>query len=347
MSEEDDRRQPDALDGVPAPEFAPAVVGHDAAQSAVEEMLRQNRMPGAILLHGPQGIGKATLAFALARKILAVTGDEDEHRVGEQVRAGAHPNLFVLRRQPKEPKGFYTIIRVDDVRGLRDSLRMTRGRAGHRVAILDSMDDCNPSAANAMLKTLEEPPAETTFFLISHRPGMLLPTIRSRCHSVALRPIGEADVGAVLSTVDPTLSPDDIRNAVSLAGGRPRRAFEALGLLGEGVVADLRTWLQNPGAAPSAVHLAISAALAADASGAAMSFARDMLTDWMAGEARAAAIGGERLRLASANELWEKAQASFADADSLNLDPRQTLVVVFDAIRKHVRAGAPVPSDFR
>ena len=82
-------------------------------------------------------------------------------------------------------------------------MRRTRGRAGHRVAIIDAIDDCNPQAANALLKTLEEPPAETTFLLVSHRPGSLLPTIKSRCHALALRPLPDADVRAVLAEQRP------------------------------------------------------------------------------------------------------------------------------------------------
>lgn len=339
-------REAGQLAGVVLPEqnLLP-VVGHGAAHAQLEEILAAGRLPGAIMLSGPQGIGKATLAFALARRILAMTGDEDAHRVDEQVVAGAHPNLFVLRRQPRDGKGFYTVIRVDEVRQLRDDIRMTRGRAGHRVAIVDPIDDCNASAANAMLKTLEEPPPETTFLLVSHRPGLLLPTIRSRCLHIPMRPLAEAEVRQVLASQQPDAALD---HAVALAGGRPRRGFEALALEEEGALAALRRWLEAPGRAPAAAHLAIADALVAEAGVAETGFARDMIDSWMAAEARAAAIAGssERGRLASANELWDKAHLLFADQESLNLDARQTLVAVFDAIRSHaqktVSAAEPI-----
>jgi DNA polymerase-3 subunit delta' len=291
------------------------------------------------MLAGPQGIGKATLAFALARRILTLSGDEDMHRVEEQALAGSHPNLFSLRRQPKEGKGFYTVIRVDEVRELRERLRRTRGRAGHRIAIVDAIDDCNPSAANALLKTLEEPPAETLFLLVSHRPGLLLPTIRSRCLNIALRPLSDRDVRQVLQSQRPDA---EVEHAVALAEGRPRRGFEALALDAEGALAALRKWLQSPGAAPSAVHLGIADALVTEAGGAETGFARDMIVGWLAAEARAAALDGvaARRRLASANELWDKAHALFADEESLNLDARQTLVAVLDGIRQHILATA-------
>ena len=298
--------------------------------------LSSRRLPGAILLHGPQGIGKATFAFEIAAAMLTATGDEDAHRVAEQVAALSHPNLFLLRRRPKDGKGYYTVIRVEDVRETRDSLHHTRGRAGHRVAIIDTIDDCNPSAANALLKTLEEPPADTTFLLVSHRPGRLLPTIKSRCQNLALRPVTDDHVRTLLREQDPDLGSPELDQAVSLAAGRPRRAFETLLLEAGSVLGALQAWLTQAGRQPSAVALQLADAIGTNAQGPQMSFAREMLDDWMANEARNAAMaGGNRMRLASANELWDKAHALFADADDINLDMKQTLVSVFDAISKH------------
>lgn len=290
-------------------------------------------------MHGPQGIGKATLAFQVAREIFARTSGEHPAIVAEQVAAGAYPNLRVLRKVAKDTgKGFYTVIRVEEVRELIDRLHKTRGRAGHRVVVVDSIDDCNISSANALLKILEEPPPETLFLLISHRPGQLLPTIRSRCQGLALRPLPDDEVRQVLVAAQPDAAPADIDAAVSLAAGRPRRGFEAL-LLGnaEGLTR-LRQWLDDPIAPPAAVHLALADLLASDRDGAQARFARDLILGWLAAEARdaAAAESGARSRLASASELWEKALAMFADADTYNLDARQTLITLFDAIRKHV-----------
>jgi DNA polymerase-3 subunit delta' len=219
---------------------------------------------------------------------------------------------------------------------------MTRGRSGHRVAVIDSIDDCNVASANALLKILEEPPPQTTFFLISHRPGQLLPTIKSRCHNVALRPLPAEDVGAVLHQQRPDAGPQDIAGAVALAGGRPRRGFEALALEADSALGGLEAWLRSPLAHPSAVHLALADALAGSSASPDLSFAREMLADWLADEARQAALDpADRARLASANELWEKAHDLFAEADEINLDMRQTLITIFDAIRKHLQANSP------
>lgn len=334
---------PDALTGVPLPEQQTHIRGHDAARAGVLAQMQGGRLPGAILMHGPQGIGKATLAFHLARAILTATGDEDAHRVAEQIAAGSHPNLQVLRRQPKDGKGYYSVIRVEDIRELREKLRRTRGRLGHRIAVIDSIDDCNPSAANALLKTLEEPPADTTFLLVSHRPGQLLPTIKSRCHNMALRPIADHDVEAVLTGQRPDLSREEIARALVLAGGRPRRAFETLELAPESALGALQAWLTDPTRHAAAIHVQLAEALGADAQSTELSFAREMLDDWLADEARNAAMQpGARMRLASANELWDKAHALFAEADSINLDMKQVLVTIFDAIRKHIDRTAPV-----
>jgi DNA polymerase-3 subunit delta' len=299
-----------------------------------------------VLLHGPKGIGKATLAFALARDILAETGDEGSARVAEQVASGGHPNLFVLRRRAKDNGGFYTVIRVEEIRSLRERMRHTRGRVGHRVAIVDAIDDCNPNAANALLKLLEEPPPDTVFLLVSHRPGQLLPTIRSRCHLHALRPIADDDVRAVLAAAG-VAAGDTVDRAVRLAGGRPRHAFEALALEEGGALSALSDWLADPTAARTATHLALADALGGDWRRPEAAFARELVTSWLAAEGRSAALSGTvgRGRLASDGELWEKAQALFTDTELLNLDPRQTLVAVFDMILEHARRHAPVPAE--
>ncbi|SEQ49646.1 DNA polymerase III, delta prime subunit [Devosia sp. YR412] len=328
---------PDALEDVLPPERRQLARGHERVRAPILQQLAERRLPGAILLHGPQGIGKATFAFELAAAILTQTGDEEGHRVEEQIAALSHPNLFLLRRRPKDAKSFYTVIRVEDVRELRDSLHHTRGRSGYRVAIIDAIDYCNPSAANALLKTLEEPPPETIFLLISHRPGQLLPTIKSRCHNLALRPVGDEDVRGVLLDHDPALGRNEVDRAIALAGGRPRRAFETLALEADSALGALQAWLSNPAGQPAGVAIALAETLGSERQSTELTFAREMLDDWLAEEARNAAMQpGARRRLASANELWDKAHALFAEADSISLDMKQTLIAIFDAIRKHV-----------
>ena len=330
-------REPDQLDGVSLPEFRRQVIGHREARAALMARLDAGRLPGGVLIHGPRGIGKATLAFDFARKVFARTGDEPVEQIAAQVEAGAYPNLFVLRKAAKDTgKGYNTVIRVDEIRHLVEQMRMTRGRAGQRIAIIDAIDDCNTAAANALLKILEEPPADSTFLLISHRPGSLLPTIRSRCFRVAMRPLPDGEVAEVLATSASAETALD--QAIGLADGRPRRGFEALLLTEQSALGQLSAWLRDPVGAGNAARLALADTLAAERDGSELRFARDMLFDWMADETRAAALSGTegRRRLASVQELWDKARLSLADADAYNLDMRQTLVGIFDAIRKHL-----------
>lgn len=333
MSDED-IREPDQLEGVPLPESRSEVVGHTDARAQID----LDRLPNALLLHGPRGIGKATLAFELARQIFERTGDEPAGQIAAQVAAGAHPNLRVLRKAPRETgKGFYTQIRIDEVRGLIGEARLTRGRSGFRIVIVDAIDDCNPSSANALLKILEEPPAQTLFMLISHRPGGLLPTIRSRSRPVALRPLSDGDVRAVVGEG----ATDD---AIALAQGRPRRAYEALALGDSASLTALRGWLRSPGGGAAQMYLAIADSLAADKAGAAFAFGQGMLGDWIAAEAKDAAISRQPARLASAEGLWEKATALFDDAAEYNLDARQTLISLMDAIRRHAQTHLLAPA---
>jgi DNA polymerase-3 subunit delta' len=339
-------REARQIAGVPVPEERERVVGHSEILSGILDRVSSNRMPGAVLLHGPEGIGKATLAFQAAQRVFLATGDEPEERIAAQAVSGSYPNLFVLRRTLNESGNFYAAIRVDEVRALRDKLHHTRGRAGHRVAIIDSMDDCNASSANALLKMLEEPPADTMFILVSHRPGGLLPTIRSRCAAYAMRPLPDE---AVREVVQATLasSGSELERAVALSEGRPRRAFEAL-VLGDGSLIDgLQNWLNAPARHPAGARLALADAIAATKDGPEAAFARDMLTNWIAGEAKQAAEqgSGARSRLVSATRLWEKSRKVFSDADIYNLDARQTLTTILDAVHRHAAETARLETE--
>lgn len=326
------KAEADQLDGVPQPEQRTQVFGHKTLSARLDEAIALNRVPGGILLHGPKGIGKATLAFQFARDLITATSDEDRHRVDQQVSAGVHPNLFVLRRTLRDNgKDFSAFIRVEEVRGLIDRLHRTRGRPGHRVAIVDAIDDCNKSGANALLKILEEPPPETVFVLISHQPGGLLPTIRSRCQSLALRPLADPELVNLLD--HDGIGADAVLDLLAIAGGKPRRVFEFLSLeQAEGLMA-LRRFLAAPERSGQGATLALADVLAGAAE-TERQMARDMVLEHIAIQAQNAARAGMvRNHLASTTELWDKAVPLFADAETYNLDMTETFVILLDAIR--------------
>src|SRR5476649_1397977 len=190
------------------PRETSALFGHAAAEHALLESYQSGLIPHAWLIGGPPGIGKATLAYRLARFVLAHPDPKSpavqqakslavdpDNPVARRVAAQAQGDLMVLERTINEQTGkLYTVIRVDDVRRSVPFFGSTAGEGGWRIAIVDAVDDLQREGANALLKVLEEPPARTLLLLISHAPGRELPTIRSRCRRLLLRPLAADDV---------------------------------------------------------------------------------------------------------------------------------------------------------
>ena len=210
----------------------------DQTWAQLDMALGGGSMVGGWLLSGPTGIGKRTLADALAAAHLSSRGlrDAQDQSVLTMVDEEAHPDLFVLRRHadPKTGK-LPSVIQVDQVRALKNGLFRT-STTGRRVAIVDTADEMNVSSANALLKALEEPPEGTLFLLLSRAPGRLLPTITSRCRRIALRPPADGPATAWLterSGADEAAASEALR----LAGGAPGRALSLLE--GEGRAQDL------------------------------------------------------------------------------------------------------------
>src|SRR3954447_19844603 len=173
------------------------LAGHEAAEQAFEVSRARGRLHHAWLLTGPEGVGKATFAYRAARRLLGapedpphgVLGANPDHPVSRQIIAHAHPDLFVLERLGEDGK-VRKVIPVDEARGLSEFFSKSPASAPHRVAIIDAADDLNTNAANAILKTLEEPPPRGVLLMVAHSPGRLLPTIRSRCRRLAFVGLG-------------------------------------------------------------------------------------------------------------------------------------------------------------
>lgn len=239
----------DRLEGFPHPRETPTVFGHAAAERALGEAFASGRMHHAWLLTGRMGIGKATLAYRLARFLLARPDERTQPDSSLDVDAGSiaarqvlalsHPGLLVLRRPwQTTTKRFATSIPIDEVRRLRGFLGHTAAEGTWRVVIVDTADDLNPNAANALLKSLEEPPARTVFILLASEPGRLLPTIRSRCRILPLAPLSLDDlrraasaaaVGRDISTAQmEPLADGSVRRLLDLSDGTGAKLHERI-----------------------------------------------------------------------------------------------------------------------
>lgn len=219
-------------------------VGNDAAHAAFAAALNGGALHHAWLFAGPEGIGKATFARAAALRMLAqgAGGDlppgfdvPEDHPHRKLIAAGSHPDYRELTRQPKEGDktglDLARSIPIAQVRALGAMFATRPTMSDRRVVIIDAVDDLErPGASNALLKNLEEPPQGTIFLLISHAPGRLLPTIRSRCRQLRFDPLDAAAMTSVLESALPTGDPAELAALVRIGGGSPGRAMGFAGL---------------------------------------------------------------------------------------------------------------------
>ena len=221
--------EPDRLPGAPHPRETAALFGQAEAEAAFLDSERAGRLHHAWAITGPRGVGKATLAWRIARHLIAGKGDlamAPGHPVFRQVAALSSPQLFLCRR-PRDDKTdrLRTAITVDEVRALKRFFQHSATDGGRRVALIDAADELNTSAANALLKILEEPPANAVLLLVSHRPAGLLPTLRSRCRELRCRALGPDDLARGLAAAGAELAPGDAAPLAALAGGSVGAAF--------------------------------------------------------------------------------------------------------------------------
>ena len=207
---------PDQVPGLLHPRSTMTLFGHDQAEQAFLESWRSERLHHAWLIHGPRGVGKATLAYRIARFLFAGFGSKtatldvsNDHPANKRIIGNSENRLHVLRRRLTETARktggtrYHTVIRVDEIRALRVFFQRTPIAGGWRVAIVDTADDMNESASNAFLKILEEPPDRALLLLLSHAPWELPPTIRSRCRRLRLNPLeGHIFANAVRNAVE-------------------------------------------------------------------------------------------------------------------------------------------------
>ena len=342
---EEERPPADALEGVPTPRQNATLIGHAEAERTLLDAYRSGRMHHGWILAGERGIGKATLAFRFARFVFAhpdpgsadVAAAHDlavpaEHPATRKVAAGVHPNLLHLQREwDDRNKRYKSELSVDTVRRITPFLGTTAGEAGWRIVVVDPADDMSRSAANAILKNLEEPPRRTLFLLLARSKGALLPTILSRCRGLDLKPLSPEDTQAVVRAVAPEqAAPREDGLAAALAGGSPRRLIELR--INDGV-ALYRLMLDAIERADGQAQLRLSA-LAADP--AVNEQLLDLLDGYLVRRVRGLAEPARESAppaapLVTWAELWEKAALSGREVEEYNLDRRQFVLDLLES----------------
>jgi DNA polymerase-3 subunit delta' len=342
-------KDPDDEDALPHPRETSTLFGHAEAERTLLDSYRGGRIPHAWLIGGEAGIGKATLAFRMARFVLAhpepaapavqkatslaVPADKP---VARRIASQSHTDLLVLERVFNEKTGkLFTEIRVDDARRSVSFFGSTAGEGGWRIAVVDSVDELNAAGSNALLKVIEEPPPRSLLLLVTHSPGRLIPTIRSRCRMLMLRPLAAEDVArAAANALGQDAADADVRAAAEAADGSVARALTIL----EGPGLELRRRITElldglPDLDQRALHTLGDKLGGTDA--APLAAFMDTVNSWLSGQL----VGEPRdnRRMARLAEAWDKINIAGRDTEIYNLDRKPFVFSVFGALAAAVQ----------
>jgi len=340
--------QHDTLDGIPEPSENSTLFGHADVKAMLAGALRAGKLPHALIFAGPQGIGKATLAFHLANLLLKNPDPAAVQDIGppdpassqfRQVASGAHPSVLHLTRPVNDrTKGFKTVVTVDEIRKVNRFLSMTAHDGGWRVVIVDPADDMNTNAANALLKNLEEPPSKTVFVLVVHSIGGLLPTIRSRSQTIRLTPLTDAELRQALGSFEAM----EVGQGVELdalvrrAGGSVRSAI-LLTQYGGLEIADAVDEL----AGLPALDVAKAHKLADAVSGRDRAVPFEMFNEralqLLADAAANAAAAGHLARANQLSSAWQEARIAISETETYNLDQKQHALTMISRLNAVMR----------
>jgi DNA polymerase III subunit delta' len=306
------------------------IAGQDRAVEAFANAWASRRLHHAWLLAGPKGVGKASFARAAATRVLAeaagprpdLPGLETpaDHPMARLVAAGSHPDFRWLERMEKEKGGLARNISVEQVRSLGELLAVTPSMSPWRAIVIDSVDDLEASAANALLKMLEEPPANTVFFLVSNAPGRLLPTIRSRCRRLDFAKLPNDAMTSLLSRYLPETDPAEIKRLVEFANGSVGRAL-AIAELDLAPLESETLAIMRQGDPDNGRRSKLASALGTKAAAERYAAFLELVPGLIAGEA--VALAGEAR--GRALDAYAKARETAAIAPRLSLDPAATV----------------------
>lgn len=335
-------RSTDAQLDIRPPRDTKVLFGHGSAEATLLNAYSSGRIPHAWLIGGQSGIGKATLAYRMARFVLAhpdpaasdvqsaqsldVDLDETSSR---HISAGTHGSLLVLERTLNEKGVLRTAISVDEARETVSFFGSTAGHGGWRICIVDTVDELNPNSANALLKIIEEPPANALFLLVSNAPARVMPTIQSRCRKLKLRPLDTADVvKAVAHATSQPVDDPSLEIAAAASGGSVAQALTLLG--GKALALQQRTKAlldTLPHVDPLALH-ALGDAMSGNDRAVLATFV-DSIDLWLTAHLRADDANANLARLARLSEVWEKVNRVARDTEIYNLDRKPLVFSVF------------------
>ncbi|KTT68554.1 AAA family ATPase [Sphingomonas sanguinis] len=309
-------------------------VGNDAAQAAFAAALGGAKLHHAWLIAGPEGVGKASFARAAATRLLARASGAgalspglavpEDHPTAKLMAAGSHPDFRVMARLPKDAEkpdqDLARSITIAQVRTLQPMFATAPAMGPARVVLIDAIDDLERGGANALLKNLEEPPAGTVFLLVSHAPGRLLPTIRSRCRLLRFERLSDDDVARVLRQQLPEAEEDEIASLVAVADGAPGRALRFAGLNIAGLDSAIAR-IAETGDPGNAERVKLAKSLAGKASQARYEAFLDRVPAFIAGRARGRSGPGLKVAL----DAYAAAQDLAGAARGLSLDAQGTV----------------------
>ena len=332
----------------PHPRTTAALFGHAGAETALLAAYRSGRIPHAFLIAGPKGIGKATLAYRLARFVLAHPDPAapeiaaatslavaPDHPVARRIAAQGQPDLLILERTLNDKGVLHKQIAVDDIRRTVAFFGSTAREGGWRIAIVDAVDELNKSSANALLKVLEEPPQRALLLLVSHSAARVPATLRSRCRILTLRPLVETDVAAAVAMA--TGSPADDAEVIAAAAAADGSVSRALAFL-DGDALELRQRALDlldklPTLDTGALH-ALGEAIAGTDPLPLAAFL-DTINAWLS--LRLDREQGEIARLARLADASERINAAARDAEIYNLERKPLVFGVFGLLAEATR----------
>ena len=319
--------------------------GHETAEQAFAAAWSSGRLHHAWLITGPRGVGKASFAYRAARRALGATPDPERGPLGaspedpvcRQVEAASCPDLLVLRKPWDEKrKRWRGEITIDEARRAPDFFAKSAGQDGWRVVIVDAADDMNNNSANALLKTLEEPPRRGLLFLVTHAPGRLPATIRSRCRRLTLRAPDPARTADWLSGKGGLEDAETARQAALMAQGAPGRALAVCAIGGVSLAASVDAFLDQARGPDVGAARALAETVTARGAEGLRGVFYERLEAGIAGRARAAAEAGEDPT--PWLDAWKEVGALVREAEALYLDPKQTALAALARVSDAARA---------